>query len=309
MNLSRFACLALLASSGAFAAVDPALMNLVMPDAKVLTGIQVDQSQASPFGRYVLSQMQFNDEGFQRFMNATGFDPRRDLREVLAAGTGQPDEHSGVVLGRGVFQPVRISAAAVAAGGTVTPYRGIDILSGRDAHGAVAFLDASIAVMGPPAMVREAIDRRLSGATFSGPLAQKANAASTTNHAWFVTVTPLSEFLHGRLANNPNLSGVSDSALLQNVLETSGGVNFGAGGVTISADAVTSSNQNAQALVDVMKFLVSLIHNNPQAGTLANAVTFSTSGPVMHMSLSLPEDQVEQLFMPRAARAKKAAAN
>ena len=45
-------------SATAAAAVDPALLKLVMPDAKILSGIQVDQSAASPFGQYVLSQMQ-----------------------------------------------------------------------------------------------------------------------------------------------------------------------------------------------------------------------------------------------------------
>src|ERR1700676_3734489 len=86
MNKLFLTGMALMAGAAtAMAGVDPGLLNLVMPDAKILTGIQVDQSQASPFGQYVLSQMQFNDPGFQKFMTVTGFDPRSDLHEILAA--------------------------------------------------------------------------------------------------------------------------------------------------------------------------------------------------------------------------------
>src|SRR5262249_30087231 len=37
------------------AAVDPTLLGLVMPDAVAVAGVQVEQGQASPFGRFLLS--------------------------------------------------------------------------------------------------------------------------------------------------------------------------------------------------------------------------------------------------------------
>ena len=39
--------------SGALPAADPRLLKLVMPDAKVLADVNVDQAKASPFGQYV----------------------------------------------------------------------------------------------------------------------------------------------------------------------------------------------------------------------------------------------------------------
>ena len=65
-------------------AADPSLLGLVMPGAKVVTGIEVSQSQASPFGQYVLSQMDLG-ANFDKLATAIGFDPRRDLQEVIAA--------------------------------------------------------------------------------------------------------------------------------------------------------------------------------------------------------------------------------
>src|ERR1700683_4410364 len=101
----------------AIAGVDPALLALVPPDAKMLIGIQVSQTQASPFGHYLLSQDLFSmahlDRGTNQILNAAGFDPRRDRSEILAASG---DGVSGLLLGRGAFQPAKISKAAMAAG-------------------------------------------------------------------------------------------------------------------------------------------------------------------------------------------------
>src|SRR5690348_11738658 len=62
----------------ALAAADPGLLRLVMPDAKVIAGLQVTQTKNSLFGQFVLSHMQVEDETFKKFMAQTGFDPRRD---------------------------------------------------------------------------------------------------------------------------------------------------------------------------------------------------------------------------------------
>jgi hypothetical protein len=305
----RFAALcsmgfALFLAGTAMAAVDPVLLNLVMPDAKVLTGIQVDQSVASPFGQYILAQMQPTDTGFQKFVAATGFNPTRDLQQVLAAtGTTTPNHDNVLVLGRGTFQPSQITTAALAAGGTVTQYQGIAILTGpeHDSHGSLAFLDSTTVVLGDIAVVQAAIDRRIAGSGFTGPLAKAAQTVSATNQAWFATVTPLSDFLNGKLSGN--LGNVSQGNLLQSVTAASGGVIFGSTAITLTADAVTSSNQNAQALVDVLKFLASMIQtnaNNTTATSLLDTATLMANGPVAHISLIVPEQQAEQLFMPGA---------
>src|SRR3984957_17475642 len=114
----------------ATAGVTPALLNLVMPDATVVSGMNVSQSITSPFGQYILSQMQSNDSGFLQFISSTGFDPRKDLLEILAAtpSTGSSTGHSGLILGRGVFQPAMIIGAATDQGGVVTNYRGFSLI-------------------------------------------------------------------------------------------------------------------------------------------------------------------------------------
>lgn len=297
-------------AASAPAAVDPTLLTLVMPDAKILTGIQIDSAQASPFGQYLLSQIGSNAD-FDKIIAATGFDPRRDLREMLAATA---DGQSGLILGRGTFQPDRIAAAAVLAGAATSNYRGIEVLSnaGNSKPGSIAFLDTSTVAIGNTDAVKAAIDRRIAGTAYSGPLGDKANAVSAVNDAWFATVTPPSSLLSG--AAVPNLNQIPLDAAQQ----VSGGVKFAASGVTLSAEVVARSNQDAQALVDVGKFVAGLVQTNrntnpgaTKAATLADAASFSANGSTAVVTISLPEQQVEQLFMPArpsgAGRARRIA--
>jgi hypothetical protein len=149
---------------------------------------------------------------------------------------------------------------------------------------------------------------------FTGALAQKAQAVSALNHAWFVTLTPLSEFLAGKTGDT-HVSTMMQSNLLQAVQSASGGLTFGSNAVTVSAEAVTRSDKDAQALNDVLKFLVGMLQGGgaggpgglpPAATALANSVQISTDGATLKLSLSLPEAQAEELFMgaPGAPAAK-----
>ena len=68
-------------SAAGFAA-DPALLNLVMPNAKVLAGVNVASALTSPFGQFVLGRIAAHHPSFPAF-----FDPRTDLTELLLART------------------------------------------------------------------------------------------------------------------------------------------------------------------------------------------------------------------------------
>jgi hypothetical protein len=303
--LSRSLALAVFTAVSTFAAslpgVDPVLLNLVMPDATVLTGIQVDQSLASPFGQYVLSKMQPGDAGFVQFITATGFDPTKDLTQVLAATGATPvNQNNVLILGRGTFVPSQIASAAIAAGGAVTSYKGLSVITAPNdsSNTAVVFFNSTTAAIGSVAMVDAAIDRWSAQSWYTGNLIVPAQAASTASSAWFVTQTPLSDFLEGKLSGN--LGNASQSNLFQSITAASGGINFGASSITVTGNAVTTSPQNAQALVNVLQFLVSMVQsngNNPGAATLANAATFTTNGSTAQMTLTLPEQTAEQLFM------------
>jgi len=301
------------AAASAMAGVDPALLNLVMPDAQALMGVEVQQAQKSPFGQYMLSQAQSSNADFNKFVTATGFDPRHDLTEVLAATPNNPTAAKGslLVLGRGTFQPEKLNGAATLAGGTVSTYRGIMMVgSSKDGNqGAMAFLDSTTVVVGDPTSVKGVIDRKLGNATFTGTLAQKAQELSASNSAWFVTGGP-TQFLGGALPGGGGQQGVA--TLLQAILQISGGIQLGSNSVTLATEAVTRSEQDAQSIVNVVKFLVGMIQQNSdprvqQGAAIAQTAQVTSQGATVRISLSVPEQQLEQWIQTQSGNTKKTA--
>src|SRR5215467_11736565 len=116
MKAQLFTATLFTAFSGVLSAADPQLLNLVMPDAKVLAGVNVEQAKGTQFGQYVLNQLQTHDTEMQKLIAATGFDPRRDVREVLVASDGAPQSKRGLALARGNFDIAKITATATAHG-------------------------------------------------------------------------------------------------------------------------------------------------------------------------------------------------
>jgi hypothetical protein len=317
IKLRNLGTLVLALQVTAFAAVDPGLLRLVMPDAKVIAGLQVRQTKNSVFGQYVLSHMQIEDAAFKKFIAQTGFDPRRDVTEILMASNWEQStpESRWLVAARGSFNLPQITAAAKANGGAITDFQGVGILTYAEepkpqetkpqetkpeAGSGIAFFDSSSAVMGDLASVKAAIQRKQSAAAPTGDLLGKVRDLSVKNDFWFVTTVPISEFA-GAMPN-PNLSGAMKGDLLAAIHQASGGIRFGET-VTISGEAVTRSDKDAQALVDVFKFLAGLIQlnseNNKVAGqvsTLLDTMDLKTSGNVMTMSMAIPEQQLEHLM-------------
>jgi len=304
-QLSRIGLVFALAVVAMQAAVDPALLNLVMPDAKVVAGIQVQQAQASALGQYLMAQIPTGLER-DKMTAATGFDPTRDLREIVAASSGA--KNTGLLIGRGVFQPQRISALAALSGGRVTTYKGVEIVASKVLPPCLAFLDASTVVVGDDASLKAAIDRRTGGGQISGDLRQKALDASSLNDAWVVTVTPLADLLSSTGAG----ANFQQANLLQTVQQLAAGLKFGGSSVTLTGEAVTRSNEDAQALVDILRFLVSMAQANTKgpnaarASSIIDAAKFSTDGAVMRLIVEMPEKQIEEMLKPPAPRNRAA---
>lgn len=285
--------LALLVSATAGAAVDPNLLGLVMPDAKVVYGIQVQQTLSSPFGQYAISHFPQN-EGMLRFQAATGFDPQRDLREILVASPSSGNLNDGtdaLVLASGTFAPEKVLALATVIGANVSNYQGVALITPPQQRQdrVFAFLDASTVAIGSEAAVRAAIDRRATLAVFAGPLFQKALDASATHDAWFATITPLTDLIPA----GPT-GGFNPAALLQSVVESWVGVHFDTNGVTLSAEALTHSANEAQGLAGMLKLASGMLKGGP-AAALQNAQV-SADGPVMRVILTVPELDLERSF-------------
>src|ERR1035437_10287187 len=271
----------LTAFSGAMSAADPQLLNLVMPDAKVLAGVNVDQAKGTQFGQYVLNQMQTHDAQLQQLVTLTGFDPRRDVTELLVASDGVPGSKTGLALAKGNFDAAKIAAAATLQGVVTEFYNGVTILEEpKKQEAGMAFLDAATVAAGDIASVKGAIDRLRIPQSLPAAVAVKVNQWSNLD-AWGITTVPpasLAPAAKAGAANNPMLNAG------QNVQSAAGGVKFGTL-VVFSGEAECDTAQNATSLGDVAKLLINLAQmqagQDPNAATLIKSVSVTASGNVV----------------------------
>jgi len=290
-----------LLAAGLLPAADQQLMGLLMPDAKVVAGINVDQAKNSPLGQYLLSHMQSGDDGLAKLNTMTGFDPRRDLSEVLMATLGKPGQQ-GLVLARGSFDAPRILDAARLGGQSVETYKGVNILTGKDeslTH-ALAFLDGGIAIAGDMDSVKAAIDRRSNASSIDAALAAKVDQLSNSLDAWTVSIVPLAALANEKVPDT-RLNGMLSSDVVKAIQQTSGGIKLGAI-IQISAEAVARSDKDATALADVVRFLGSMVQANAPAASaaaimsLVQSLDIKADGNTVKVALAIPEEQLESVL-------------
>jgi hypothetical protein len=298
----------------AFAGVLPAytadsqLLSLVMPDAKVLAGVNVDSAKASPFGMYVLTQMQSNNTGLQQLIALTGFDPTRDVHELLAATDATPGSKTptGLVLARGNFDAATITTVATAKGAVTEVYGGATIIEDPQKTAGLAFLSSTLVIAGDMANVKAAIDRPGTGQSLPSAVLTQVGQWSGAEDAWIVTTVPLGSLLPsgtGAGAGSGS-AGVNPMAgVMQQVLQMAGGVKFG--NSVVGTAAIQSDNAaDATQLANTLQFVVNLMQmqsqsksqGSSQLASLAQGFSVNAQGATVNVTVTLPEAQFQQLF-------------
>ncbi len=294
----------LLAAALCAAAAEPTLLKYAMPDSRVIFGVNVAQVRTSPLGKYLLGLVAQNpNPQFDQFIQASGFDPRQDLEEILFATSGTEQNSPKILLVRGKFDPSRIGGMARVAGVKVNPYKGIDLFtkgekgSGPDME--MGFLDSTLAIGGDPATVRALIDRKGSMSTGpTGDLAARVTTVSAAQDIWFVSIIPAGEIA----SKIPNAQSSGFNAeLVKSINQASGGLKFG-DAVTLSIELGATTAQDATALSDVLKFLIGLGQSaKPQPGQeqfqeLLKNISLNTEGTLVKLGLAVPETTIEALI-------------
>lgn len=313
-QIAVFAC-AFLVGGSAFAA-DSQLLNLVMPDAQVMAGVNVTTAEISPLGQYLLGQIGNNDKGLQTFIGATGFDPRKDVTEILMASAGKSATPGGLLLAKGTFDVAAITAA-VASGknNQVSTYDGATLIGSTDPKEmhALAFIGTSIAVAGDLSSVKAALDRSNGVNSISPELAALVQSLSTSEDAWSVSIASVGSLIPNLGTNAPAGNATQMLQLVKNIQSSSGGVQFGQNNVVFSGKAVADTPQDASAMADLVRMASALIAmgaaQNPQAAgaaQLLQSLQVTTTDATVNITASIPEAQIEAAL--RAVTAKSPAA-
>ncbi len=301
MRYLLFSAVFALLPASVFASIDPALLALLPPNTKLITGVDADRARTSSFGQYMLNRARSNDAHFEQFVNETGFDPRRDLQSFVFATDGEKGNGHFVILARGIFEPDRMKAAAKAHGSSMQSYGGTDIFVSAKGHSTTgfAFLDSSTVALADTATLKQVLDNRNTAPTSEPTLQAQIAKANEGNDAWFVSALPpsfLASVLHRETGESSDNVGA-----LQGVAQSRGGIRFG-DTVRFSYDALTRSQQDARSLTDVLRFLASAAQmqrdSDPRATIVAgslDSMTLTNSGSTVHVDLSLTERKLEQL--------------
>ncbi len=313
--LAGFTLTALVSATTAFGA-DPRLLNLVMPDATTLAGANVTNAEITPFGQFVLTQLTSSvDQELQNFVTTTGFDPRRDISEILAASSSSVNNHSGLVLAIGNFNVPQITAAIAAKAPTqaVQTYDGATLISAANPKSSfsLAFLGTNIAIVGDTVSVKAAIDRSPNANSIDPALAVQVQSLSTSEDAWVVTTSPLTSLIPGLGASPASpATGTSTptapvspfSGMFSSIQGSSGGVKFGTN-VQITAQVLTTDAASATSLANVLQALVSIASmaggQDPQIailGQILQGMKVTTDGAAINVALSIPETQIESIL-------------
>lgn len=325
MRRIPFLCLLVSAASfPAFASIDAGLLALVPPDSKVISGLDLERARSSELGQYMTGKVTTSDKDFEQFVRDTGFDPRRDLQQVLFAAPAS-DANGGesrfAVLARGNFDQEHIKAAAKAKGMAPQTFEGVVLFVEKNADsqknktqhngpGAFAFLSDGMAVMGDAATVKEIVANRGAATALDPAMQAQISKVGGENDAWFVSfvsgehlASHLNQAQSGASGSNQPANPILPQAqALQSILQASGGMRFG-NSIDFSFDAVTRSPKDATSLADVVRFFASMVQmsrqKDPRADIAASAfdnMNLTTDGDSMHVSISLPERSVEQLI-------------
>jgi hypothetical protein len=288
--------------SGVLLAADPILLNLVSPDAKVVAGVNVDQAKGTQFGQYILNQMQTADAHLQELIAMTGFDPRRDVHELLVSSDGNPHGKSGLALARGNFDVARITGAASQHGAITELYGNTTIIEDPKQEGGIAFLNSTTVAAGDIASVKGAIDRQTMAQSLPAAILLKINQWSNSQDAWGITTVPPTSLIPPEAVKNGQNNPMAGAA--QSVQQAAGGVKFGAN-VVFSSEATCDTAQNANTLGDLMRLMLNIAQmqvgaKDPDAAALMKNAAITNAGNAVKVSASLPQDVFIQMLHPKS---------
>jgi len=304
--------LGLLLCGNAFA-VDPQLMNLVMPDAKILAGANMTTTISSPLGQFLLTKIASSGNAPQGVFGSLGFNPLQDVTEILAASPANQSQPGGLILARGTFPVDSITALVTSQGAgskwQLSTYGGATLitLTGTKAKVpiAVAFLGNSIAILGDLTSVKAAIDRSTAANSIDPALALTVNQLSGSEDEWLVSSASVASLLPSNVSAPSSGPLAQVLPVLQSIQSFNGGIKFG-DNVALTGEITENSPQNATALNAVIKLamimLGSVSSNNSGNQQLANLLQVlqqlqvTTDGANVNLALSIPESQIESLI-------------
>lgn len=281
---------ALILAVASFAAAQPAIDNvlerMVPPGSTSLVGAHMERIKQTDFYRkYVAAEKMPQVDEFAR---DTGFDPRRDVRELLYVETPR----GSVLLARGTFH---INSGSLT-GMQKTRHGDYDVW-GRGTGG-FCILDSTLAVAGDMPAITAALDEWKSG-THTGAQPLLARVASINPQAQFWGI---STGVAGFLAEHPPavMPGLDFSRIFAGLRDTWFEVDL-TSGLKAEVHGTTATEKDAISLRDAVRGLVGfgrlqVPQNQPELLKVWDGITVDQDGKSIAVDADIPQDLVDKLI-------------
>jgi hypothetical protein len=223
--------------------VDKVLVQMTPPGSTGLLGVRVEEISNTDFYRKLMAGQTFS--ALDQFAEDSGFDPRRDVRELLFATT----RGGGVLMARGTFHTNTPPPP-----GAVRVRHGEYVIWRRGGNG-FCILDATLAVAGNLPAVESALDEWKSGGhNEAQALLARVGAVNPQSQVWGISIGP-ANFLADNLPRNS--SGLDFSHIFQGLEDTWFEADLSAG-LRAEAHGTTKTEQEASNLRDAVRGMVGL---------------------------------------------------
>jgi hypothetical protein len=265
--------------------VDNVLEKMTPPDATSLVGARMDAIKTMDLYRQLIEAQKLPQ--MDQFAEDTGFDPRRDVRELLFVTTPR----GKVLLARGTF---RLNSATLK--GVPKTRHGMYDIWGQ-AGGGFCILDSSLAAAGDIPAIEEALDEWQSGThTAAQALMGRMGVASEKAQLWGIS-TGAANFLAD---NVPMTTGGIDFSKIFGSLDD---VWFEAdlnAGLKAVVHGTTAREQEAVSLRDAVRGLVglgrlSVPEKQPELLRLWDGIVAEQAGRSITIRADIAQDLIEKL--------------
>jgi hypothetical protein len=266
--------------------VDNVLVKMVPPGATSLVGTHMDLLKQTEMYRKLLASQTLPQ--VDEFARETGFDPRRDVRELLLASSA----NGMVMLARGTFHfnTAKLNGAKSRRHG--------DYQIWGQGSGGFCILDPTLAVAGDVPAIEAALDEWKSGThTAAQPLLARAAGINPQSQFWGVS-TGSGNFL----ADHPPAlnSGLDFSKIFRGLEETWFQADLSAG-VRAELHGTAAAEKDAVNLRDAVRGIVGLgrlnvPENQPELLRVWDGIGVDQQGRSVSVHLDLQQDLVDRLL-------------
>lgn len=264
--------------------VDNVLVKMVPPNATSLVGARMGEIRQTAFFRELVSQRKMPQ--IDQFAKETGFDPRRDVREVLYVSTSS----GGVLLARGTF---RLNQAQ-RGGAKLIRHGAYNVWTSQDASFCV--LDPTLAAAGDLKSVEAALDEwRSGGHTGAQALLNRMRSAEPGTQFWGVS-TGFADFVADHL---PNAGQGIDFSRIFRGLENTWFQTSLVSGFRGEVHGTAANEPDAVRLRDTVKGLVgygrlSVPENQSEMLKFWDAITAEQQGRAVTVKADIPQNLMDR---------------